>query len=95
MTPALSRQSSTWRAAKAGRTAAHADNIGHVINKRYSHDACTRVPIYNVKGSKRAEFCKEHARDKMVNVQMVVVRSRRCSHDSCTKVSSFTMSRIP
>ena len=55
-----------------------------VYHKRCSHDSCTRQPNFNVKGSKTAAFCKQHAEDDMVNVSR-----KRCSHDACTTRPSF------
>ena len=47
---------------------------------RCSHDSCTRQASFNVEGSKKAAYCKQHAKDGMVDV-----RHKRCSHDSCTR----------
>ena len=51
-----------------------------------SHDACTTVASFNVKGSKKAAYCKLHAEDGMVNVH-----HDPCSHDACTKRPSFNI----
>ena len=51
-----------------------------------SHDACTTVASFNVKGSKKAAYCKQHAEDGMVNVH-----HDPCLHDACTKRPSFNI----
>ncbi|CAM9260017.1 unnamed protein product [Sphacelaria rigidula] len=56
----------------------------NVRNKRCSEDACLKHPSYGVAGSKKAEFCSEHARVGMVNVV-----TRKCSDDACLKSPSY------
>ena len=57
-----------------------------VCSKRCSHDSCTKVPTFNVAGTKKAAYCKQHAQDGMVDV-----RTKRCSNESCTKYPSFNV----
>ncbi|CAM9198403.1 unnamed protein product [Laminaria digitata] len=51
----------------------------NVRKGRCSHDSCTRQPNFNVAGSKKAMYCREHAENDMVDVS-----SKRCSNNSCT-----------
>ena len=55
-----------------------------VFRKRCSHDACTKIPCFNVEGSRTPAYCKQHAKDGMVDIT-----NKRCSHDSCTRRPSF------
>ncbi|CAM9993932.1 unnamed protein product [Ectocarpus sp. 4 AP-2014] len=48
------------------------------------HANCTKRPTYGVAGSKKREFCSQHARDGMVNVN-----NKRCIQPNCTTIPSF------
>ncbi|CAN0506083.1 unnamed protein product [Ectocarpus sp. 12 AP-2014] len=48
------------------------------------HAKCTKRPTYGVAGSKKREFCSQHARDGMVNVN-----NKRCIQPNCTTIPSF------
>ena len=50
------------------------------------HGLCKRRPSFNVEGSITAAYCRQHAKDGMINVCI-----GRCSYDSCTKVPSFNV----
>ena len=50
-----------------------------VRSRRCSHGTCTKVPSFNVLGSKTGVYCKQHADNYMLDV-----RSKHCSHHSCT-----------
>ncbi|CAM9376861.1 unnamed protein product [Sphacelaria rigidula] len=50
---------------------------------RCSHDGCFKHPWYGLEGSRKAEFCKQHAADGMVSIMI------RCSHDGCFKHPSY------
>ncbi|CAM9853452.1 unnamed protein product [Scytosiphon promiscuus] len=52
--------------------------------KRCSHPDCTKCPIFGVRGSKRAEFCRQHATDEMVDVC-----NKRCREASCGRAARF------
>ncbi|CAN0459157.1 unnamed protein product, partial [Scytosiphon promiscuus] len=41
-------------------------------------------PSFNIAGSKKPLFCKQHAGDGMVDV-----RSKRCSHDACSRMPAW------
>lgn len=58
----------------------------NVESRRCRHESCTKRLCLNVKGSKKATYCLEHANDSMMNVLV-----RRCSHASCTTRSSFNI----
>lgn len=45
---------------------------------------CTTVPSYGVEGTKKAERCSRHARDRMVDVA-----SKRCGHPGCNIRPSY------
>ncbi|CAN0479282.1 unnamed protein product [Laminaria digitata] len=49
-----------------------------VCTRRCSYDSCSFCPSFNVVGSKKPEYCKQHAENGMVDV-----RRKRCAHDSC------------
>lgn len=53
---------------------------------RCSHAMCTRGPYFNIKGSKKAAYCRQHATDGMVDI-----RSRQCLHNSCVTFPSFNV----
>ena len=53
-------------------------------SKRCAHNGCTKYPIYGVAGSKRTEYCAQHALDGMINVM-----SKRCAQNGCTKQPSY------
>lgn len=46
-----------------------------VVRKRCSHGGCAKTPSFGVDGSKRADFCSQHAKEGVVNVV-----SKMCSH---------------
>ncbi|CAN0032688.1 unnamed protein product [Ectocarpus fasciculatus] len=41
----------------------------NVRRKRCGHPGCTKRPSYGNPGSKKAEFCTQHAQHDMVNVR--------------------------
>lgn len=56
--------------------------------RRLLQDLC-----YGLEGTKRPEYCAEHAKDGMINVL-----SRRCTNPSCNTIASFGVNddrRIP
>ena len=48
--------------------------------------SCSRIPSFNVEGTKTPMYCKQHAEDGMVDIL-----GRRCSRGSCTRVPSFNV----
>ncbi len=53
--------------------------------KHCHYDECTTRPSYGVDdGSRKAEFCSQHAKAGMVDVV-----NRRCAHQGCTKGPSY------
>ncbi|CAM9179223.1 unnamed protein product, partial [Ectocarpus sp. 12 AP-2014] len=58
----------------------------HAYKKRRScqEHGCTTQPSFGNIGSKKAEYCKRHAKKGMVNVV-----NMRCSHPGCTTQPSF------
>ena len=60
------------------------DGMINVVSKSCAHNSCTKRPSYGVAGSRKAEYCSQHASDGMIDV----VR-KRCAHNSCTKHSSY------
>ena len=57
-----------------------------VLSKRCLHDFCTKIPSFNVEGSRTSAYCKQHAEDGMVDIT-----SKRCLHDSCTRRPTFNV----
>ena len=53
---------------------------------RCLHDFCRKDAYHNVKGSKAAVYCKQHAGNDMVNILR-----KRCSHCSCTRKPSYNV----
>ena len=49
----------------------------NITNRRYSRDSCSRQPNFNVEGSMKAVYCRQHAEESMVNVVL-----KHCSLDS-------------
>ncbi|CAM9545065.1 unnamed protein product [Laminaria digitata] len=62
------------------------DGMVHVCSRRCMYDSCTKVPYFNVGGSKTAVYCKQHAEDGMVDVYR-----RRCSEGSCKRLPRFNV----
>ena len=60
-----------------------------VQGRRCSYEFCTTQPNFNVEGSKTAVFCRQHAKNGMVNVFC-----RRCSDGSCSKGPSYNFEGI-
>ena len=58
----------------------------NIPSRRCSYAFCTKQHSFNVEGNKTAAFCKQHAKDGMVNVY-----SRCCSYDSYSKEPSFNV----
>ena len=48
--------------------------------------SCTRHPVFDVEGGKKALYRKQHAEDGILDVC-----SKRCSHDYCTREPSFNV----
>lgn len=59
---------------------ARSDTRGSVIAKTDCHPTCAKHALYDVAGSKQAEFCMQHAQEEMFNVI-----SKRSGHPTCTK----------
>ncbi|CAB1096544.1 unnamed protein product [Ectocarpus sp. CCAP 1310/34] len=55
------------------------DHMTNVAKKRSSHPGCIKIPSFGNDGSKKAEFCSQHAQQGMVDVC-----SKRCCHPDCT-----------
>ena len=55
-----------------------------VRSKRCAHNGCTKYPSYGETGTKRAEYCLQHALDGMIDVV-----SKRCAHNGCIKQPSY------
>ena len=58
----------------------------NVRDKRCSHATCTRIPSFSIEGSMTPTFCKQHARDDMVDA-----KSKRCADSTCTRRPSFNV----
>ncbi|CAM9586530.1 unnamed protein product [Ectocarpus sp. 4 AP-2014] len=50
------------------------------LARKCGHPGCMKQPSFGTDGSKKAEFCSQHAKQGMVNL-----RSRRCNHPGCMK----------
>ena len=57
-----------------------------VRHKICLHSSCTAQPRFNVVGSKRAAFCKQHAENGMVKVGR-----KTCVHRFCTRPPTWGM----
>ena len=57
----------------------------NVVSKRCAHHGCAKGPSYGKAGSKKAEYCRDHAEDGMVNVT-----HKRCAHHGCIKVAQYS-----
>ncbi|CAM9522436.1 unnamed protein product [Sphacelaria rigidula] len=55
-----------------------------VVSKQCGDEGCSKKPSYGVAGSKKAEFCSQHARGGMVNV-----RFQTCCSEGCSKKPSY------
>lgn len=55
-----------------------------MFRQRCVHQGCNVRPSYGVEGTKKAEFCSQHAREDMVDVI-----SKRCGHQRLQKKSSY------
>ncbi|CAN0369670.1 unnamed protein product, partial [Ascophyllum nodosum] len=47
-------------------------------------EGCGKRPLFGVSGTETAEYCAQHAPDRVVNVS-----SRKCRTEGCDKLSSF------
>lgn len=50
------------------------------------HAGCARKASHGVKGTRKQEYCVEHAKAGMVNL-----RSKRCAHPGCFKIPTYGM----
>ncbi|CAM9651853.1 unnamed protein product [Laminaria digitata] len=57
-----------------------------IVSKLCSHDTCVTRPRFNIMGSKKPAFCKQHAQDGMVDVFV-----DQCLQESCTKTANFNI----
>ena len=55
----------------------------HVVNKRCTHQRCARQSSYGKAGGK-AEYCRDHAEDGMVDVD-----TKKCIHHRCIRQPSL------
>ena len=58
----------------------------NVLSARCLHQLCMRQPTFNVDGSTKAAYCKEHAKDGMVDIYR-----KRCSTHPCTTTPYFNV----
>lgn len=59
------------------------------FSKKCAEEECSKSPSYGVAGSKKAEFCSQHARAGMVNV-----KSNACVQEDCSKQPSYGVAGI-
>eukprot|EP00752_Nemacystus_decipiens_P017620 g15791.t1 len=57
----------------------------NIYGKMCAHPKCSKNPSFGVAGTKRREFCSEHAEIGMVNIYGPC----RCAHPGCCKYPSF------
>ena len=57
-----------------------------VITKKCKHEGCTIVQKFNILGSKKGVFCREHKEPGMVDVI-----HKKCNHDGCTTVPTYNI----
>ncbi|CAM9633284.1 unnamed protein product [Hapterophycus canaliculatus] len=50
------------------------------------HHSCSKRPTYGVAGSTKREFCSQHAKEGMINVN-----NKRCIQANCTTIPSFAV----
>ncbi|CBN77521.1 EsV-1-7 [Ectocarpus siliculosus] len=55
-----------------------------VVNRRCRHPGCTKRPSFGQDGSKKQEFCAQHAHQGMVDIV-----SKRCARPGCMKQPRF------
>ena len=55
-------------------------NVRHMM---CAHPDCTVQPSFNVEGSAKPLFCREHKSDEMEDV-----RNRMCAHPDCSTIPS-------
>lgn len=58
----------------------------NVASEKCLNGSCTKRPSFNVNGSKKALYCKEHTENGMANVL-----GQRCAHESCTRLATFSI----
>lgn len=57
-----------------------------MVSKRCSHEGCTKLPSWGLAGSRKHEFCAQHAMEGLVEV---VRKWKTCSYEGCTKLPSW------
>jgi len=67
---------------KTRRRTSRRENSG--MGKECDHPGCPKRAHYGVDGTRRAEFCAQHAHDGYVNVL-----GPRCAHPACSKRPTF------
>lgn len=55
-----------------------------LIHKICAHLGCSKLPSFDVEGTRKREFCAGHAKRGMVDVS-----SKKCAHLGCSKGLSF------
>ena len=66
------------------QTSKHHHSVARM--RRCLRDSCTRVPSFNIDGSKPAVYCRKHAEDDMVDV-----RIKSCLRISCRRRPTFNV----
>ena len=58
--------------------------MNNMVRKRCLYGSCSKRPSFGVSGTKKAEYCAQHAPHGLVDIV-----NKRCAHEGCSKRPSF------